>query len=78
VLSDLETTMGAVCAMTWLDVLLKHWSHLSEELQEKVRQHYHLQAAAQQLGGRFLPEMVRTLEQELQAEARKLGWVGGP
>jgi hypothetical protein len=63
--------------MSWLDVLLKHWSQLSEEVQEKVRQHHHLEAMAQQLGGRFLPEMVRTLEQELHAEARKLGWRGG-
>ena len=62
--------------MTWFDVLLKYWSRLSEEVQEKVREYYHLHAAVQQQGGQFLPEMVRQLEHELQAEARKLGWPG--
>ena len=62
--------------MSWFDVLLKHWSRLSAEVQEKVREYYHLHAAAQQHGGRFLPEIVRQLEQELQAAAHKLGWTG--
>ncbi len=62
--------------MTWLDILLKHWERLSEEVQEKAREYYHLHAVAQQHGGQFLPEVVRKLEQELQAEAYKLGWTG--
>lgn len=62
--------------MTWLDVLLKYWAHLSAEAQEKARQYYHLHTIAEQLGGQFLPERVQQLEQELQAEARKLGWTG--
>jgi hypothetical protein len=62
--------------MTWLDVLLKYWSRLSAEVQEKVRGYYHLRTVAEQLGGQFLPERVQQLEQELQAEARKLGWTG--
>jgi hypothetical protein len=62
--------------MTWLDVLLKYWSHLSAEVQEKARQYYHLRTVAEQLGGQFLPERVQQLEQELQAEACKLGWIG--
>ena len=62
--------------MTWLDVLLKHWSRLSEEVQEKAREYYHLRTVAEQLGGQFLPERVQQLEQELQAEAHRLGWTG--
>ncbi len=62
--------------MTWFDVLLKHWARLSEEGQKKVCEYYHLRTVAQQLGGQFLPERVQTLERELQAEARKLGWTG--
>lgn len=54
--------------MTWFDVLLKHWSRLSEEVQEKVREYYHLRPVAEQLGGQFLPERVQQLEEELQAE----------
>jgi hypothetical protein len=60
--------------MMWFDLLLKYWSRLSAETQEKVREYYHLVAMAQQLGGQFLPERVRQLEHELQVEARKLGW----
>jgi len=59
--------------MTWLDVLLKHWSHLSAEVQEKVRGYYHRRTTARRHGGPLLPQMVQTLEQELQTEARKLG-----
>lgn len=62
--------------MTWLDVLLKYWAHLSAAVQEKALQYYHLRTMAEQLGGQFLPEQVQQLEQELQAEARKLGWRG--
>lgn len=62
--------------MSWFEVLLKHWSRLSEEVQEKVREYYHLRTVAQQLGGQFLPARVQQLEQELQAEAHKLGWTG--
>ena len=62
--------------MTWLDVLLKHWSRLPVEVQEKAREHYHLRTVAEQLGGQFLPEQVQQLEQELQVEAHKLGWTG--
>ena len=62
--------------MTWFDVLLWHWSRLSAEVQEKVRDYYHLQTAAAQQGGRFLPDVVLQLEGELQTEARKLGWTG--
>jgi hypothetical protein len=60
--------------MMWFDLLLKYWSRLSAETQEKVREYYHLGVMAQQLGGQFLSERVRQLERELQAEARKLGW----
>jgi len=59
--------------MTWLDVLLKYWAHLSAEVQEKVREYYRRRAAARQHGGPLLSEIVQTLEQELQTEARKLG-----
>lgn len=59
--------------MTWLDVLLKHWSHLSAEVQEKVLGYYHRRAAARRHGGPLLSQMVQTLESELQTEARKLG-----
>jgi len=60
--------------MMWFDLLLKYWSGLSTETQEKVREYYHLGVMTQQLGGQFLPERVRQLERELRAEARKLGW----
>lgn len=60
--------------MMWFNLLLKYWSHLSAETQEKVREHYHLDVIAQQLGGQFLPGRVRQLEQELQVEACKWGW----
>jgi hypothetical protein len=56
-----------------LDVLLKYWAHLSEEVQEKVREYYCRRAAARQHGGPLLSEQVQMLVQELQAEARKLG-----
>jgi len=59
--------------MTWLDVLLKYWAHLSEEVQEKVRQYYRRRAAARQHEGPLLSEQVQTLKQELQDEAHKLG-----
>jgi hypothetical protein len=59
--------------MTWLDVLLKYWAHLSEEVQEKVREYYRRRAAARRHEGPLLPEQVQTLKQELQTEARKLG-----
>ena len=62
--------------MMWFDVLLQHWSRLSAEVQEKVRAYYHLHTAAEQHGGRFLPDVLRQLEDELQTEARKLGWIG--
>ena len=61
--------------MMWFDLLLKSWSRLSAETQEKVREYYHLRTAAQQLGGQFLPERVRQLEHELQVEAHKFGWI---
>ena len=61
-------------AMTWFDVLLKHWSDLSGEMQKKVQEYHELHAVAGQFGRRFLPERVWLLEQELQAEARKYGW----
>ena len=60
--------------MPWLDVLLKYWSRLSAELQEKVRQYYLWCTIAEQHGGRFMPEHVRQLEQELQTAARTFGW----
>jgi hypothetical protein len=56
-----------------LDVLLKYWAHLSEEVQEKVREYYRRRAAARQHGGPLLSEQVQTLVQQLQTEARKLG-----
>lgn len=59
--------------MTWFDVLLKYWAHLSAEVQEKIRGYYHRRAAARRHGGPLLSEQVQTLEQELQTEARKLG-----
>lgn len=59
--------------MTWLDVLLKYWAHLSEEVQEKIREYYRCGAAARQHEGPLLSEQVQTLVQELQTEARKLG-----
>jgi len=59
--------------MTWLDVLLKYWAHLSAELQEKVRGYYRRRAVARQHGGPLLSQMVQTRAQELQTEARKLG-----
>lgn len=62
--------------MPWLDVLLKYWSRLSAEMQEKVRQYYLLCTIAEQHGGRFMPAHVRQLEQELQTEARTFGWRG--
>jgi len=68
--------MAEGASIIWLDVLLKYWSHLSAELQEKVRRYAHLHMMAEQLGGQFLPEPVRQLEHELQAEARRLGWTG--
>ena len=60
--------------MTWFEALLEHWSDLSVEVQQKVREYHELHTAAGQFGRRFLPERVWQLEQELQAEARKLGW----
>jgi len=60
--------------MTWFDVLLEHWSDLSVEVQQKVHEYHELHAAAGQFGRRFLPQRVWQLEQELQVEARKLGW----
>lgn len=59
--------------MTWFAVLLKHWSRLSAETQEKVREYYRLRALARRRGGRRVSEMVQRIEQELQAEARRLG-----
>jgi hypothetical protein len=60
--------------MTWFDVLLKHWSDLSVEVQKKVHEYHELHVAAGQFARRFLPERVWQLEQELQVEARKFGW----
>jgi hypothetical protein len=60
--------------MTWFEVLLKHWSDLSGEMQKKLQEYHELHAVAGQFGRRFLPERVWLLEQELQAEARKYGW----
>ncbi|MBI3245980.1 MAG: hypothetical protein HYZ50_05690 [Deltaproteobacteria bacterium] len=60
--------------MIWFDVLLRYWSRLSAEMQEKVRRYYLLCTITEQHGGRFMPEHVRKLEQELQTEARKFGW----
>ena len=37
-------------AMTWFDVLLKHWSDLSGEMQKKVQEYYELHAVAGQFG----------------------------
>jgi hypothetical protein len=59
--------------MTWRDVPLKYWAHLSEEVQEKMREYYHRRAAARQHEGPLLSAQVQTLAHELQAEARKLG-----
>jgi hypothetical protein len=59
--------------MTWRDVLLKYWAHLSEDVQEKVREYYRRRGAARQHGGPLLSEQVQTLVQELQTEARTLG-----
>ena len=59
--------------MTWRDVLLKYWIHLSEEVQEKVREYYLRRAAARQHGGPLLSEQEQTRAHELQTEARKLG-----
>jgi hypothetical protein len=59
--------------MTWLDVLLKYWAHLSEEVQEKVHEYYRRRSAARRHDGPLLPEQVQTLVQELRTEARKLG-----
>jgi hypothetical protein len=56
-----------------LDVLLKYWAYLSEEVQEKVREYYRRRAAARQHEGPLLSEQVQTLMQELQSEARTLG-----
>ncbi len=33
--------------MSWLDVLLKYWSHLSAEVQEKVKRYAHLHMMAE-------------------------------
>jgi len=68
--------MAERASLLWLDVLLQYWSHLSAEVQEKAQRYAHLHLMTEQLGGRFLPEPVRQLEHELQAEARKLGWTG--
>ena len=62
--------------MTWSDVLMKHWVHLSEEVREKMREYYHLRAAAQQQTGRVLSEIAWKIEKELKTEARKRGWPG--
>lgn len=59
--------------MTWFDVLLKYWAHLSAEVQEKIRGYYPRRAAARRHGGPLLSEQVQTREQELQTEVRKLG-----
>ena len=60
--------------MTWFDVLLEHWSDLSVEVQQKVHELHELHATAGQFGRRLPPQRVGQLEQELQVEARKLGW----
>lgn len=62
--------------MIWFDLLLEHWSALPADVQQKVREYHQLHTTAAQFGRRFLPERVWQLEQELQAEARKLGWCG--
>lgn len=62
--------------MTWFDVLVEHWSELPADVQQNVREYHQLCSAAGQFGRRLLPERVRQLEQELQAEARKRGWRG--
>jgi hypothetical protein len=58
--------------MTWRDVLLKYWAHLSAEVQEKVREYYRRRAAARQHGGPLL-QQVQTLAQASQNETRTLG-----
>ena len=62
--------------MTWFDVLLEHWSVLPADVQQKVREYQQLHTAAGQFGKRPLPERAWQIEQELQVEARKLGWRG--
>jgi hypothetical protein len=60
--------------LPWFEVHLKEWFSLSVEMLEKVRQYDFWCMIIEQHGGRWVPELARQLERELQTEARKFGW----